>query len=77
MAHFYSEIQGNRGEATRMGTECSGIRGHVRGWSSGIKVLGHIDEGGVDVFDVFLTSGSGGSRMDKFIGRFSEEDLEI
>lgn len=33
MSHFYSEIQGARGPATRTGTKNSGIRANVRSWS--------------------------------------------
>lgn len=39
MARFYASIQGNRGEATRMGTPSSGITGHVRGWNLGMKAI--------------------------------------
>lgn len=38
MARFYSSIQGNRSEATRMGTPASGISGHIRGWNIGARV---------------------------------------
>ena len=38
MGHFYANIQGNRGEATRMGTKESGIGGHIRGWHVGGSV---------------------------------------
>ena len=33
MSHFYSGIQGSRGEATRAGTKDSGIGGYVQGWT--------------------------------------------
>ena len=38
MARFYGEIQGNKGQATRMGTKTSGFHAHIRGWDVGIKV---------------------------------------
>lgn len=38
MAEFYSEIQGNRGEATRMGTKNSGVRGELSTWTQIITV---------------------------------------
>ena len=59
MAHFYADIQGNRGEATRMGTPQSGIYGHIRGWHSGAKVSCYVDDDGKDVVEVFATNGSG------------------
>lgn len=76
MAHFYAEIQGNRGEATRMGTEKSGIYGHIRGWDVGISVYGGVDDNGEDSFDVWLTSGSNGYGAKKKIGTFTRKDWE-
>ena len=76
MAHFYSEIQGNRGEATRTGTPNSGIRGHIRGWDVGVSVSGYVNENGEDVFEVRLTSGSNGRYSSKLIGSFTAKDLE-
>jgi hypothetical protein len=59
MARFYCNVQGNRGEATRMGTPASGITAHPRGWNVGVRVEGHA-EGEADVFRVYLTGGSAG-----------------
>ena len=60
MAHFYAEIQGNRGEATRMGTAKSGMRCHIRGWNIGIQVQIYQDKNGNDVVEVYHTDGSNG-----------------
>lgn len=76
MAHFYSEIKGNRGEATRMGTENSGIRGHIRGWDIGVVVYGYVNENGEDEFEVRLTPGSNSYGSSKLLGRFTRKDLE-
>lgn len=58
MAHFYADIQGRRGEATRCGDKGSGITGHIRGWTIGARVdMSHDD--GVDHVRVFRTGGSG------------------
>ena len=59
MARFYADIQGNRGQATRMGTKSSGIDGHIRGWNSGAKVCCSVDNKGRDVVEVYATHGSG------------------
>ena len=67
MAHFYAQIQGNRGEATRMGTPNSGIEGHIRGWNVGVKVYGSVDNDGNDVFEVYHTGGSNGHTTSKLI----------
>lgn len=60
MAHFYASINGTaRTTATRCGSKNSGINGHIRGWSVGVKVYGFHDETtGGDVFEVWSTGGS-------------------
>jgi hypothetical protein len=62
MARYYAEIQGNRGEATRMGTPSSGISAHPRGWDLGVRVSGYPSMGDTqrDEFSVDVTSGSNG-----------------
>ena len=37
MSHFYSKIQGGRGEATRCGTKNSGVTGCVASWDGAIR----------------------------------------
>ena len=72
MARFYSEIQGNRGLASRMGTKDSGIWGHIRGWNIGIEVVGKVEDG-EDVFYVYVTGGSSGHKTTRLIGKFKED----
>ena len=68
MAQFYAEIRGNGGRATRCGGKSSGIWGHIRGWTSGVRVEGgHDDDSGEDCFTVYVTSGSSGGRPDRRI----------
>ena len=76
MSRFYASIQGSRGEATRQGHKY--INGHVRGWDVGIRVTGRAswESDDQDEFVVYLTSGSGGGKSDKLIGRFTKQDLE-
>jgi len=74
MAHFYATIQGNRGEATRMGTPNSGIGGHIRGWNIGVRVVGRVDANGRDVFEVIQTGGSNGTASSKVIATITEHD---
>lgn len=76
MARFYSEIQGNRGEATRMGTADSGICGHIRGWVLGGRVIGYVDKEGEDVFEIYVTSGSNGRGRSKLLFKGTREDYE-
>ena len=76
MAHFYASIQGNKGEATRMGTKDSGIRGHIHGWDIGCEVLctynPRTDE---DEVTIYLTSGSRGYHPKIHLGTFTQADL--
>ena len=75
MSHFYANIQGNRGMATRQGTKTSGIEGHIRGWDIGCRVT-CIHRKGEDVCCVYLTSGSSGHKPSKRLGEFTVKDLD-
>ena len=76
MSRFYANIQGNRGEATRMGTAESGLYGHIRGWDVGIAVQCYVDNTGEDEIRVELTSGSNKKKRSKLIGHFTALDLD-
>ena len=68
MSQFYAEIKGQaRTTASRRGSPKSGIDGHIRGWNIGVRVFGHVDENGKDVFTIYKTSGSNGCKSDKLI----------
>jgi hypothetical protein len=76
MAHFYASIQGNRGEATRMGSKDSGITGHIRGWNVGARVnIDHVD--GVDVVRVYRTTGSNARGSSELIAEFSNASARL
>lgn len=74
MSRFYANIQGNRGEATRMGTATSGMTGHIRGWEVGCRVEMWAD-GDDDVCAVYLTSGSNDRYGQRLLGTFRPEDI--
>jgi len=57
MARFRAEIEGQAGNASRLGSERSGIRSHTRGWNLGVKVDGDANNG----HDRFLVRVTGGS----------------
>lgn len=77
MSHFYADIQGNRGEATRGGSKASGMQGHIRGWNVGVRVSCYYDEErDEDRVRVTLTSGSSYCGRSKSLGNFSAEDLD-
>ena len=77
MSHFYADIGGNRGMATRQGTKKSGIAGHIRGWNIGAEVFCfYNDETEKDTVNVYLTGGSNRRSSSVFLGSFTEEDLK-
>lgn len=61
MAHFYGTLKGNRGEATRMGTEKSGLVTYAAGWQGAIRVEVYTYNG-KDMYHICLVpwQGSGG-----------------
>ena len=74
MSHFYADVQGNRGEATRGGSKDSGIYGHIRGWHTGAKVeCHHDDESGKDIVRVYRTGGSGGRGSKELVAEWSTD----
>ena len=77
MAQYYADIQGNRGQATRMGTKKSGLDGHIRGWHVGCRVFMRFNEETQrDECTIDLTGGSSGSGKSKRIGTFTVDDLK-
>jgi hypothetical protein len=75
MARFIGSVQGQRGEASRLGSSNSGIDVSAKGWDVGISIHGWVGENGEDVFSVSLNSGSNGRKSEVFIGNFTEKDL--
>ena len=71
MAHFYAAIKGTRGEASRLGTKVSGIRGTTTGWNAGVRVWGE-HRNGKDHFEIYTTTGSNGNGGDVYIGEVIE-----
>jgi len=57
MAQFRGTIEGNRGEASRLGTKASGLTVTANGWDTGVRVeLSH--RAGRDVVLIYRTGGS-------------------
>lgn len=77
MSRFYADIQGSKGEATRQGTEKSGIHGHIRGWGIGGYIEMRVNEKGEDVVSIYVTRGSNGSRFAISLGEFVVRDEKI
>jgi hypothetical protein len=67
---FYGCIEGNgRTKSTRGGNVNSGISAHIRGWDSGIRIAGWVNDDGEDVFEIVRTGGSNDSGTYEIIGR--------
>lgn len=60
MAHFFARIRGNRGDATRLGSQHSGMTADVNGWNNGVTVKARFDPNLGDVFTLYATGGSNG-----------------
>lgn len=70
MAQFRATIQGQRGEASRLGSKKSGLTVKANGWESGVTVYARVDADGNDVFGVWQTCGSnrGGGSPPRLLG---------
>ena len=68
MAHWYANIKGNKGEATRMGTTKSGFKAHIRGWDIGVSVTCEVTKEGKDKLYIYRTGGSNNPISDELIG---------
>ena len=74
MAQYYASIQGNHGEATRMGTKKTGMEAHIRGWNIGVRVYCRWnEETNKDEITVYRTGGSNG-RTDDLIAKLETAD---
>lgn len=60
MAQFRAVIQGQRGQASRLGSKKSGASAVVNGWRVGVRVNAY-HEAGRDVIEVYATGGSNGT----------------
>lgn len=59
MARYRGTVQGSRGQASRLGTEKSGIQSSTNGWDLGVSVTGHLEEDDdTDAFVIEITGGS-------------------
>ncbi|AYB70601.1 hypothetical protein SEA_SERENDIPITOUS_60 [Mycobacterium phage Serendipitous] len=74
MAQFRGTVQGNRGEASRLGSKNSGLDVSASGWNVGCKVTVR-HEDGRDVVRVWRTTGSNGyGHSTKLIASFADGD---
>lgn len=57
MARFRGTLKGARGEASRLGSESSGLCLTANGWNVGVSVSAYVHEGS-DRISLYLTGGS-------------------
>lgn len=67
MAHFRAIIQGQRGEASRLGSKKSGLTGEVAGWTAGVRLSAHAGEEG-DTIQVIADAGNGSTYRREYLG---------
>jgi len=67
MARFRATMQGQRGQASRLGNAKSGIKVKVNGWNLGVTVYGNVDDTGQDSFAIYQTGGSNDADPHKLI----------
>ena len=58
MARFIGTVQGNKGEAHRLGHKKGGIVAHVASWTGGVEVQVYVDDNDQDRVRVTQTRGS-------------------
>lgn len=76
MAQFRGTIQGNRGEASRLGTKNSGLDVTCNGWHGGVSVYARYNKKtGKDEFAIYHTAGSGYG-FSKLIGTVCNDEFK-
>jgi hypothetical protein len=70
MARFFGQVDGGRGVVHRLGHSTSGIDVEARGWTSGVRVVGKVDEDDQDVFTIYVNAGSNPDRSEEWLGTF-------
>ena len=54
MANFYGIVQGNRGEATRMGSPKSGLQTVCASWNGAVRCSAFVGPDGQDMVNIVL-----------------------
>lgn len=72
MAQYRATIQGQRGQASRLGSKKTGIRAKVNGWNIGVDVDIYFDaKTGQDRISIYRTGGSNARSMPELIADFT------
>ena len=67
MSRLYASIDSDARKTLATSRGHKRIDTHVRGWDDGIRIVARVEDD-QDVFDVFTTGGSNGSRRETRIG---------
>lgn len=73
MARFIGYVQGMKGEASRLGSENSGISATARGWEIGARVAIQT-VGGEDILTVRIDGGSNGQKAGRCLGEWKRDE---
>jgi len=66
MAQFRGTVEGNRGQASRLGHKTSGLTTICNAWNIGVKCYAdHRD--GKDMIQIVITGGSNGARSSEYL----------
>lgn len=72
MTQYMGTVNGNRGVASRLGTKSSGLLTKCNGWNLGATCrIVHNETMQRDEISVFITTGTNGRGVSKFLGTFS------
>ena len=73
MAQFIGYLQGQRGQASRLGSKKSGLTAQARGWNIGAKIIcRYNEESKKDEVLIYKTGGSNGAVSSKLLTILSE-----
>lgn len=75
MARFRGTVQGNRGEASRLGHKRIGVSCDC--WDVGVDSQAYIDMQGNDVINVYATGGSNDGQRKRLIATVSRKNGNI
>ena len=78
MAQYRGTLQGNRGNASRLGTKSSSLEVTAHGWRLGLRAVIYWDEKSQeDRLRVELNSGSGYDGVSRYLGTFRRKGSKI
>lgn len=76
MSRLYASIESDARKTIPTSRGHKHINTHTRGWDSGVRVIARVEDDR-DVFDVYATAGSNGSRREKLIATIIGDRVKI